>query len=223
MVLFLLLSSFVSMAHAETPTTGTTGTVVNVTYVAPVVTDEASDATEIPTSQYGVSLVIGSNCIVKVTGRNLSPVKAGQLAGEIETAKAECLAAKARRDDKARADKVAADRSASENTLIAAGAELVKKGGSVDYAAEADGDVRFVSGPAAETRAAFQAYGQMGVVGGTVDMAAYRRVQARVGLALPQVQTVPPPAASTTDADALGECQQALAKKGKMLEECNGS
>lgn len=222
----LLLSSvLVPSAHAETQT----APVINVTVVTPAVTDEASDATEIPTSQYGVSLVIGSNCSVKATGKNMSPAKAGRLALEIEEAKAQCMEAKAKRDDKAHSDQMATARSASEDTLISAGAEAIKNGHSVDYSSKANGDLHFVAGPAAEISAAYQSYGQIRGVGGIVDSAGYLRTQARIGLAMPQTSLGPVAAPVTqpvtnTDDTALSVCRKALEKKGKLLETCaNGS
>ena len=216
----LFLSSvLVSSAQAETPVTP----VINVTVVTTPVTDEASDATEIPTSQYGVSLVIASNCSVKVTAKNLSAVKAGKLVGEVEAAKSQCLTAKAERDEKARRDLASSARSGSENTLIAAGAEAIKNGHSVDYSSKANGDLHFVAGPAAEIGAAYQAYGQIRGVGGIVDSAGYLRTQARIGLAMPQTSLSPVAApvtrpAASTDTDALGACRTSLKKKGELLE-----
>lgn len=232
MLLSLILSSLISAARAEEPT-------INVTVVAPAVTDEAADATEIPTSQYGVSLVIGSNCSVKVTGKNLSAKKAGQLAGEIEAAKGKCMANKARRDDKARADQVATARSKSEDTLISAGADAVKNGGSVDYSSKANGDLHFVAGPAAE----WSAYGTAvsngngyvpGMSVGYVDpqmamlyrlgagQAAFAAHPVVPGAVMP-MQPAAQPATTTDNSAALGECQQALKAKGKLLESCENS
>lgn len=196
MLVFLLLSSLISAAHAE--------------------------ETVIPMPSYGVNVIIGDDCSVKAVG-HVPAAKAGELAEKFGAVESRCLSDKARRDDKARADKKATARSASEDKLLEAGAELVKKGGSIDYSAKADGDIRFVSGPAAETRAAVEAYGQISGVGGMVDMTAFRRVQARVGFALPQAQTIsPPPAASAVSAD-LDECKEALKAKAELIDQLSGS
>lgn len=230
---YLLASVLVPSAHAETPPAA----VVNVTVVAPVVTDEASDATEVPTSQYGVSLVIGSNCTVKVTGKNMSPVKAAAVVSEIESAKALCLAAKAKRDDKARADQVATARSASLDKLIVSAGKAGEEGTDVRVVTD---DVTVEIGDHLD----WQAFGGSAMNGngyvpgmpvGYVDpsAAAIFRLNyfgssahpavpgAVMPLQQPVVQTPPStqPVASA-DTVALGACRTALEKKGKMLETC---
>lgn len=228
---YLLASVLVPSAHAETPPAA----VVNVTVVAPVVTDEASDATEIPTSQYGVSLVIGSNCTVKVTGKNMSPVKAAAVVSEIESAKALCLAAKAKRDDKARADQVATARSASLDKLIVSAGEAGEKGVDVRVVTP---DTTVEMGDHLDWQAYGEAVGDNGYVPGmpvgyvSPDQAMLYRLNAGMGahpavpgavmpLQQPVVQTPPStqPVASA-DTVALGACRTALEKKGKMLETC---
>lgn len=208
----LLLSSF--LAHAETP-------VINVTVVAPVATDEADYDVRVPTSQNGVSIVIGSDCKVALTGKNLSAKKVGQLAGEIEAAKSDCLDAKAKRASMAQRDAAAATLTTAQATLVASAAIPVANGGSVSFTAKPDGTMTLDTGPVAETRAAFQAYGQMGVVGGPVDMASYRRVQARIGFAMPQAQTVVPSPAASISEEA--ELRRALEAKQALIEELSGS
>ena len=217
MIVSLLLSSlFVSAANAETP-------IVNVTFVTPAVTDEASDATEIETSQYGVSLVVGSNCSVKVIGRNLSPKKVGALVTEIEAAKGRCLADKARRDDKARADLASSARSVSLDKLIVSAGTAGEKG--IDVRVVTD-DTTVEMGDHLDWQAYGEAVNGNGVVPGMplgyVDPNAAMLYRLNGGMnAHPAIPGVVVPAQQpVADNGALTTCQSALRGVSERLATC---
>src|SRR3989338_5075939 len=102
MILSLILASFFSAFAAEPVAAAP------VPVAGPVTVVEDS---QIPLPAFGVNLVIGSDCSVKVVG-HVPAAKAGTLVVEVSRATSGCLASKARRDAKARDDEAAIARSA---------------------------------------------------------------------------------------------------------------
>lgn len=170
--------------------------------------------TEIPMPSYGVNIVIGSDCSVKVVG-HVSAAKAGELARAVVGIESQCLADKAELA-------AAVTRSDAEAGLIAAVAIPVMNGDNVWYKS---GTLEIQTGDhldwLAFGGAAMNGNGYVpGMPVGYVDPSAAMLYRLNAGMgAHPTVPgaVMPPPA---DNGAALGTCQSALRGVSERLEAC---
>lgn len=170
--------------------------------------------TEIPMPSYGVNIVIGSDCSVKVVG-HVSAAKAGELARAVVGVESQCLADKAELA-------AAVTRSDAEAGLIAAVAIPVMNGDNVRYK---NGTLEIQTGDQLDWQAYAGAVGGNGYVPGMpvgyVDPSAAMIFRLNAGMSAHPVvpgAVVPPPA--DNGGAALSTCQSALRGVSERLEAC---